>query len=411
MTSLKLFAALAVLPLALSAVGCAGETDSDAGTSDESDLKDVEKSGGRSQKWIYQGALTKLDSPAITVSLKAHTARITGLLPAGYDKQLPFYAVPTTEADGRTRITVVYPVATGKVDPSTGKAPMAPGHYAKLYGIAFTPTTEAASWGGFPFMKYQASRGLAFHGPITSTRNADTGDWEWNLIRGPVSHGCERMQGEHVVELAHLLGVDMGKPHPSSEQFTLNVSVDVSTEWDVLPDGKSVDVNYPALASVKRPTSNVQMFPTWDSRNLPNIVCAYDSTKALDGHHCDGAGTARQDVVTGEMLDLGETPATWIGSECDADAECGFTAGGKGGVCQKSGEHGYCTVPCAGYCDDKAGLAPTFCGKSGDAGVCMSKADTLNDGCADIAGTTAKQVERFIGASGAGAKVATVCSF
>jgi len=406
----KLFSLLAILPLALQVVGCAAEDESDAGTSEESDLKDVEKSGGSSQKWIYQGALPKLESPAITVSLKAHTARVTGLLPAGFEGQLPFYALPTTEADGRTRVTVVYPVATGKVDPSTGKAPMAPGHYGKLYGVAFTPTTDKAAWGGFPFMKYHASRGLAFHGPITSTRNAETGDWEWLLTRGPVSHGCERMQGEHVVELAHLLGVDMTKPHASSEQFTINVSVDVSTEWDVLPDGKSVDVDYPALASVKRPTSNVKLFPTWDSRNLPNIVCAYDKNKPLDGHHCDAAGSPRQDVVTGEMFEV-ETPATWIGSECDADSDCAFSAGGKAATCLRSGDAGYCTVSCAGYCDDKAGLAPTFCGTSGNGGTCMAKADALNDGCADIAGTSVKQVERFVGTSGASAKVASVCSF
>ena len=28
-----------------------------------------------------------------------------------------------------------------------------------------------------------------------------TGDLEWHLYRGPVSHGCNRMAGEHVVEL------------------------------------------------------------------------------------------------------------------------------------------------------------------------------------------------------------------
>jgi hypothetical protein len=409
-TTTKLLALLASLPLALAAVGCAAESDSEP-SSEESDLKNVEKSGGASQKWIYQGALPKLETPAITVSLKAHTARITGLLPVDFAGELPFYAVPSEEAGGRKRVTVVYPVATGAVDPSTGKAPAGPGHYSKLYGIAFTPTTDKAAWGGFPFMKYHASRGLAFHGPITSTRNAETGDWEWLLTRGPVSHGCQRMQGEHVVELSHLMGMNMAVPHKSSEQFQINVSVDILSDFDRTADGKYVDVDYPALASVKRPTGDVQMFRTWDSRNLPNIVCAYDSAKALDGHHCDAAGTPRQDVVTGEMLEIEETPDTWIGSECDSDDECGFRANGADATCLRSGDHGYCTVPCAGYCDDKAGMAPTFCGKSGDAGVCMSKADALNDGCADIEGTSVKQVERYVGSSGAAARVASVCSF
>jgi len=62
------------------------------------------------------------------------------------------------------------------------------------------PSNEKATWGGFPFIPY--NRGIAFHGPITAA------DGQWKLIRGAVSHGCQRMQGEHATELANLIGVD-----------------------------------------------------------------------------------------------------------------------------------------------------------------------------------------------------------
>ena len=404
----------------LAASGCADEEPGGSVvTGDEADLKDVEKTGGKSQKWIYQGPLPKLEAPAIVVSLKAHTARITGLLPEGFSGTLPYWAVATEEAPAtdsgavRTRLTVVYPVATGAIDPSTGTAPAGPGHYTELFGIAYTPTNEKASWGGFPFFKYHMRRGLAFHGPITSTRNAETGDWEWTLKRGPVSHGCQRMQGEHVVELTHLLGVDMTKPHSAAETFTIPVTTDVIREFDTF-EGQNVDVDYPALASVKRPTENVRMFRTWDSRNLPQLVCAYDASRPLDGHHCDDVGVVQQDMVTGELL---YTPdeRPWIGTACESDVGCGFEAGGAKGRCLKQGDVGYCTVPCEGYCADRAGEAPTFCGTVGSGsearGTCMAKAAPENEGCFDIEGTTAKQVNRFIGSSDATARVATACTF
>ena len=53
----------------LAAPGCAEETDDNVVTGDEADLKDVEKTGGKSQKWIYQGPMPKLEAPAIVVSL------------------------------------------------------------------------------------------------------------------------------------------------------------------------------------------------------------------------------------------------------------------------------------------------------------------------------------------------------
>lgn len=377
--------------------------------SSEDELKNIEKTGGSSQRWIYQGPLPSLEKASVVASLKGHTLRVTGLLPKGFAGALPFYARTRAALGGRSELTVVYPIATGAVDPSTGKAPMAPGNYGTLWTVPFTPTNDKAAWGGFPFMLYQPQRGLAFHGPITSTRNADTGDWEWRLVRGPVSHGCNRMQGEHVVELAHLLGTDMSKPHTVGESYPRAISVTITTKYDEV-DGALVDVDYPARPEVVRPKGNVALFPTWDSRHLPNLVCAYDAKRPLDGHHCDAAGLVAQDLTTGEMLFEPESEP-FIGHACASDADCGFVAGGKTASCLLSGGHGYCTIPCEGYCPDRAGEAPTFCGTLGGVGRCMAKAGVENAGCADVTGTTAKKKERFVGNSGAAAKVATVCSF
>src|SRR5690606_3555134 len=107
--------------------------------------------------------------------------------------------------------------------------------------------------------------GVAFHGPITSA------DGEWKLIRGPVSHGCNRMQGEHAVELAHLLGIDMttkvwsGDTIFRDRKIPVRVLVGEPDTWE----GQDVDVSYPARAGVRRPTENVKMFRTWRSQDFP----------------------------------------------------------------------------------------------------------------------------------------------
>src|SRR5262249_12420158 len=151
-------------------------------------------------------------------------------------------------------------------------------------------------------MTYNPGRGLAFHGPITSVYNAEMGEYEWQLIRGPVSHGCQRMQGEHVVELANLLGIDMSKPHSAGESFKIDLKVTISKDFDVF-EGQNVDVDYPAAAGVTRPTTNVRMFSTWDSRDFPRWVCAYDKTRPLGASYCDSVGEDRRDPMTGELYD------------------------------------------------------------------------------------------------------------
>lgn len=95
-------------------------------------------------------------------------------------------------------------------------------------------------------------------------------------------------------------------------------------------------------------------------------------------------------------------------------ATCEFTASGEGGFCYPfttpAGEElGVCTLMCAGYCPDQ-GSAITFCAEvEAGAGMCVLKAGTSNNDCADVPGTVATEVSRFIGSSGAASATARVC--
>lgn len=393
--------ALVALGSSLTVFGCASDPESG-----ESDLTNVEKKGGPSQKWLYVGMMPKLESPSMFVSLKAHTARITGLLPKGFSGELPFYALPKATGDGRTQVTIVYPVATGKVDPSTGEAPAGPGTYKRLYAVPYVNTTASAAWGGFPFMAYNAGRGLAFHGPITSVVDAEMGDYEWRLTRGPVSHGCQRMQGEHVVELANLLGIDMAKPHATGESYQIDLKVVVSKEFDLF-EGQNVDVDYPAQAAVERPKENVKLYPTWDSRDFPRWVCAYDAKRPLDAHHCDAVGEERRDRITGDLLAQPD-PEPFVGTACKGDATCDFASSAS---CWKSGAQGFCTLACEGYCPDQDGASRTFCVDAGGKGRCVAKVGPENHDCKDIPGTHIALKKRYVGKSSAKPAEASVCSF
>ncbi|MEM8983718.1 MAG: L,D-transpeptidase [Pseudomonadota bacterium] len=95
-------------------------------------------------------------------------------------------------------------------------------------------SNSAGSFGLFPFIKY-TSRGHALHGPITGDAVAD----EWYLRRGKVSHGCNRMDGEHVIELSVLLGCPVvGDP---SACPVGNERVTVIEDFDVIPDPRRSD--------------------------------------------------------------------------------------------------------------------------------------------------------------------------
>ena len=266
---------------------CSASADS---TEDGADATEDELRKGAAEQWVYGGTLPHLEEPSITVSLSAHTARVSGYLPDGWSTPLPYYVDEVQEGD-RTKIAVVYPIATGAEVNSQPKA------YTITQASPWVPTNDHATWGGFPFIPY--NRGIAFHGPITSV------DGQWKLLRGPVSHGCNRMQGEHVVELASLIGVDM-----TTTVFTGTGVTGLDTPVTVLRDtadtwnGHSVDVDYPVQAGVTRPTKNVQMFKSWSADDLATFVCPLNKkdvagTKVIPPNYCATKNKNKFDPAVG----------------------------------------------------------------------------------------------------------------
>lgn len=286
--------------LAIAAMGlaaCSAEQ-ADESEADQGPTEDALTKGANSDKWVYNGTLPHLENASIVVSRQAHTARVSGLLPANYPTEnLPFYAKGNArEVNGRTKIDIVYPVATG----SSFNLPK--GDY-KTERVWPRRTDDTAPWGGFPFISYvnralSSSVGTAFHGPITSA------DGEWSLIRGPVSHGCNRMQGEHVVELAHLIGVDMTSKVWSGNSNAGNLQIPVKVlvgEPDVV-DGLQVDVDYEARSNVTLPTGNVKKFRTWSSKDFPSWVCRYTGATptGIPADYCKRNGNVdRFDAISG----------------------------------------------------------------------------------------------------------------
>lgn len=99
-----LFALAAAFAAAAPLTGCAAEPS-------EEDAAPAESSGDAltakaDEHWIYDGALPVLEGATITVSLKGHTARVSGYLPARATiPQLPH--VRLTPEGARTKIDIV----------------------------------------------------------------------------------------------------------------------------------------------------------------------------------------------------------------------------------------------------------------------------------------------------------------
>jgi len=273
---------------ALTTIGCAAQTEDES--VNDGDVTEDELRKGAAEQWVYNGTLPHLDEPSITVSLTAHTARVSGYLPAGWSQPLPYYADTLVEG-GRTKIAVVYPIATGSSVNSQGTS------YEINRVAPWVPTNEKATWGGFPFVPY--NRGIAFHGPITAA------DGEWKLIRGPVSHGCNRMQGEHITELTHLIGIDMSTTVHSGASITgLDVPVTVIRKADTWTE-QPVDIDYPAQRGVARPTgANVKMFKSWSADKLATFVCPLNKrdvagTREIPANYCSRRNQNAIDPTTG----------------------------------------------------------------------------------------------------------------
>jgi hypothetical protein len=299
------------------ALGC-GLSSNDGSAGDEMRM------ASGSPPWLYEGPVPVLDSPSMIVSLTGHTLRVTGALPEGFDaSQLPDYVV-VTDGGGRTMATIVYPIATGAKNPQGqwNNVPNVPPNpvprYDHLNVRPYRPNDSAGeAWGGFPFLNYHDQRRFAFHGPIDFVEdgvdNVDDGTTsaDWRLVRGRVSHGCNRMQGEHVLELTHLLGFDMTKPYSTSENVVSPTNGVpgkwIATDLVVLDEPnydtfanpahggavEIVDVDYP-----KHPTvpawpegAAVMTFSTWDANVMRAWACPVltrDSThpERFDGHYC-----------------------------------------------------------------------------------------------------------------------------
>lgn len=291
--------------LSLPSTGCKSRSNNE---SIVNDLRDPRRDGN-DPDWIYNGPLPKLEAPIkINVSIRSHTARVVGFIPASVDVATLLKNAPHAHVDnigGRNRLTVVYPVAT--VNPGLNPRGNSLGEKKGVSIFPYNPfglgSHADTPWGGFPYIEYDNDRSIAFHGPITRF------DGFWRLLRGPVSNACNRMQGEHVTELAHLLGIDMTVPHSTS--FSVrnnNVTVNVFNNFDRIADGslagKLADVDYKAEPGVMRPpAAEAKIFKTWSGLEHPDWVCMFrKERKNLGMEQCSdlkpgGSGGASPVVV------------------------------------------------------------------------------------------------------------------
>jgi hypothetical protein len=81
----------------------------------------------------------------------------------------------------------------------------------------------------------------------------------------------------------------------------------------------------------------------------------------------------------GARVDVADT---WVGSECDTDADCAF----DGGSCHANaiGGRGFCTLACDRYCPDRWGAPTTFCvadPSAAGSGMCVAQETAKNFGC------------------------------
>jgi len=136
MNALARFAMIGLL-----VTGCAATTADD--DSDGADVSEDQLRKGAAEQWVYSGTLPHLDSPSVTVSLTAHTARVSGFVPEGWTTPLPYY-VDAVQEGGRTKVAVVYPIATGAAVNSQ------PAAYSINRASPWVPTNDHATWAASP---------------------------------------------------------------------------------------------------------------------------------------------------------------------------------------------------------------------------------------------------------------------
>ena len=252
----------------------------------------------------------------ITASIAGSTARVTGYAPQGFTGPLPYYA-QSSQDDTGTLITVVYPIATaaiGTKNPDGTPVMNRPGTYPNLVVTPFKTEGSPSEWGGFPYMEYNHVHEDAFHGPI-SYPVAE----QWQLRRGPVSHGCSRMQGEHAVELANLIGIDMlenhsagergdGEPHgrshhrPTTRRRTGSTSTSTTRiTWQL---GRG------------RPRRSPRSGRRWNANDYPQVVCPLNPGRTIDELHCQYEPASKlPDIMT-----VAQAEAAASGDDDSSDA-------------------------------------------------------------------------------------------
>lgn len=279
--------------------------------------------------WIYDGPMPALTNPRVTVSLAGHTLRLEGTFQGSISTFAGMPHVKTKRNNGVVRVQAVYPIATA----AAGYPNPAARTTAIVSAFGYRPKDDVANWGGFPFMNYQG--GIAMHGPITASgSNASV----WYLQRGRVSHGCNRMLGEHVTEVAHALGINMRtiwdvNPGRSGRQAGRNPS---SSQWREAPvptvtvidgyddlEGKPVDIDYPAYGddpgdapakSMERPAGST-MFTAW-------IASESDTGQDLPGSGKWEAGVSGKPYV---FSDAKRLRRGWVCSIPKQDIDAVFT--------------------------------------------------------------------------------------
>lgn len=275
--SRSLAVAALLVATAVFAGGCAAE-ESGESADDPAASEDALTHRAR-DAWFYDGPLPVLEGAEVTVSLKGHTARVSGLLPAGTaapDASLTY--IKSKNENGRTRVDVVYPIATGEKYSYNASPAVHTFNRARPYRpdgetVDSEGNKSFVTWGGFPFLAYSGN--IALHGPISRATNA-SGTEVFYLQRGSVSHGCNRMLGEHVTELAHLIGVNMRKVWVANyiyegRENPTTAKVNLTAEYDTY-DGQPIDVDYPTASTLGKGPEGVQapirapgavMFGSW----------------------------------------------------------------------------------------------------------------------------------------------------
>jgi len=116
-------------------------------------------------------------------------------------------------------------------------------------------------------------------------------------------------------------------------------------------------------------------------------------------------------------FDEGDNGA-FVGTECGSDPDvCDFSDNGTAAECvdwfdaDDSSLHGFCSLPCEGFCPDQGGQAATFCADfKNNPGMCASTPDSSNSSCDDIPGSVLQVVPRYVGTSGVAVVWKAVCA-